>query len=183
MNFDRYLSTSYPVFHRTSVTKVRLLILLAILTIVELTLKAMSLNHFLISLEVHILIFFILLTPPMLFINYKLFLVVRKSRRNKSLSPERKKTFSVENISSCLLVVACFAVLSIPAFVYIGPRISSPDTADTLNNASLAALWCATITSMNCTFNCVIFYWKNKVLRTEGLKVVKSMKISQLFHS
>ena len=35
MNFDRYLATSYPIFHRTSVTKGRLLTLLAILIIVK----------------------------------------------------------------------------------------------------------------------------------------------------
>jgi hypothetical protein len=37
MNFDRCLATSYPIFHRTSVTKGRLLTLLAILIIVEIT--------------------------------------------------------------------------------------------------------------------------------------------------
>jgi hypothetical protein len=46
-----------------------------------------------------------------------------------------------------------------------------------LNNATLAGLWTATISLMNCTFYCLIFYWKNKVLRTEGLKVLKSLKI------
>jgi hypothetical protein len=39
MNFDRYLATSYPIVHRTSVTKGRLLTLLAILIIVEITLR------------------------------------------------------------------------------------------------------------------------------------------------
>jgi hypothetical protein len=37
MNFDRYLATYYPIFHRTSVTKGRLLTLLAILITVEVT--------------------------------------------------------------------------------------------------------------------------------------------------
>ena len=77
MNFDRYLATSYPIFHRTSVTKGRLLTLLATLIIVEITLNAMSVNNFVISFQVHGLIYCILLIPPMLFINYKLFLVVR----------------------------------------------------------------------------------------------------------
>ena len=53
MNFDRYLATSYPIFHRTSVTKGRLLTLLAILTIVEITLNVMSLNDLVISYLVH----------------------------------------------------------------------------------------------------------------------------------
>jgi multisubunit Na+/H+ antiporter MnhB subunit len=42
MSFDRYLATSYPIFHRTSVTKGRLLTLLAILIIIEVTLAVMS---------------------------------------------------------------------------------------------------------------------------------------------
>jgi hypothetical protein len=177
MNFDRYLATSYPFFHRTSVTKGRLLTLLAILIIVEGTLGVMSVNDFVISMNVHAAIFFCFFIPAMLFINYKLFLVIRKSRRDKKLAPETKKKFSLKNVSSCLLVVACLAVLSIPWSVYIGLRINSTETKDTLDNANLAAVWAKTIGFMNYTFNCLIFYWKNKVLRAEGLKVLKSMKI------
>jgi uncharacterized membrane protein len=181
MNFDRYLATTYPIFHRTSVTKGRLLTLLATLIIVDVILKVISANDF-ISDQVHAIIICILLIPAMLFINYKLFLVVRKSRKNK-ISPEMKKTFSLKNISSCLLVVACGVVVSIPWFVYIGLRINSPDTEYTLDNANVAGLWGKTMALMNCTFNCIIFYWKNKVLRTEGRKVLKSMKICRRVES
>jgi hypothetical protein len=183
MNFDRYLATSYPIFHRTSVTKGKLLTLLAILIIVEVILKVMTVNDFLISYQVHAVIFCLLLIPPMLFINYKLFLVVRKSRKNKRISREMKTPFSLKNISSCLLAVACVVVVSIPIFVYIGLRLNSPETGYTLDNANLAGLWAKTISFMNCTFNCLIFYWKNKVLRTEGLKVLKSLKICRRVES
>jgi hypothetical protein len=183
MNFDRYLATSYPIFHRTSVTKGRLLTLLAILIIFEIPMKVMSVNEFVISDQVHAIIICILLIPAMLFINYKLFLVVRKSRKNKRISPEMKKTFSLKNISSCLLAVACVVVVSIPLFVYIGLRINSPETTYTWDNANLAWIWATTISLMNCTFNCLIFYWKNKVLRTEGWKVLKSLKICRRVES
>jgi hypothetical protein len=177
MNFDRYLATSYPIFHRTSVTKGRLLTLLAILIIVDITLGVMSVNDFVISNQVYTLILCILVFPAMLFINYKLFLVVRKSRKNKRISPEIKKTFSFKNISSCLLVVASGVVLSTPASVYIGLTINSTESRHTLDNGGLAGIWTQTIALLNCTFNCLIFYWKNKVLRTEGLKILKSLKI------
>jgi hypothetical protein len=104
MNFDRYLATSYPIFHRTSVTKGKLLTLLAILIIVEITLTVMCVNDFVISGHVHITIRCILFIPPMLFFNYKLFLVVRKSRKNKRMSLDMKRTFPGKNISSCVLV-------------------------------------------------------------------------------
>ena len=177
MNFDRYLATSYPIFHRTSVTKGRLLTLLAILNIVEVILGVMSSNDFVISDEWHNAFFLVFFMLPMLFINYKLFRVVRKSRKIKRISPEIKKAFSFKNISSCLLTVACVVVLSIPIGVYAGLRISLPKTTRTLNIVYLARLWAKTIILMNGTFNCLIFYWKNKVLRTEGLKVLKSLKI------
>ena len=181
MNFDRYLATSYPIFHRTSVTKGRLLTLLAILIIVEITLKVISVKG--ISFQVYSLIICILFFPAMLFFNYKLFVVVRKSRKNKRISPDIKKTFSLKNVSSCLLVVACVVVVSIPGCVYIALRINSPETRHTLDNASLAVTWARTLALMNCTFNCLIFYWKNKVLRTEGWKVLKSMKICRRVES
>jgi hypothetical protein len=166
-NFDRYLATSHPIFHRTSVTKRRLLTFLSILIIVDLILVVMTVKYFVISFQVHILIIYILFIPVMLFFNYKLFLVVRKSRKNKRISPDMKKTFSLKNISSSLLAVACVVVLSIPTFVYIGLRKNSPEKTNTLDNANLAVSWATTIALMNCTFNCLIFYWKNKVLRTE----------------
>ena len=180
MNFDRYLATSYPILHRTSVTKGRLLTLLAILIIVEVILGVLSVNDFVLPMQVHSAIFFCFFIPAMIFINYKLFLVVRKSRRNRRIAPAMKKKFSLKNVSSCLLAVACVVVLSIPACVYIGLRITLTET-HTLDMANLAAIWGKTIASMNCTFNCLIFYWKNKVLRTEGLKVMKSMKVCQRF--
>ena len=182
MNFDRYLATYYAIFHRTSVTKGKLLTLLAILISVELTLGLMTVNNFVISQQVSLLIFFILVFPPMLFINCKLFTVTRKRRRNSGISPEMKKTFSLKNISSCLLAVACFVVLSIPTFVYIGLRTISKDPS-TLDTAHIVGLWAKTITLMNSTFNCLIFYWKNKILRTEGMKVIKGMKVCRRIRS
>ena len=177
MNVDRYLATHYPIFHRTSVTKGKLLTLFTVLVIIELTSAAMSINDLVISFQVHLLIFLAIFIPPMLFINYKLFTVARKSRRNNEISPEMKKYFSLKKISNCLLVVACLSVLSIPTFVYIGLTLTSIDTEYILNNAEFVGLWAKTIASMNSTFNCLIFYWKNKTLRAEGMKVIKSMKI------
>ena len=177
MNVDRYLATHYPIFHRTSVTKGKLLALFTVLVIIKLTSGAMSINDLVISNEVGLLIDFVIFLPLMLFINYKLFTVARKSRRNKETSPEMKKSFSLKNVSSCLLVVACLSALSIPTIVYIGLRLTSIETEFILNNAELVGLWAKTIASMNSTFNCLIFYWKEKTLRAEAMKVIKSIKI------
>ena len=177
MSVDRYLATHYPLFHRTSVTKGKLLTFFAFLFFIQITVATISVNDLVISYQVGLLIFGILVIPPMLLINYKLFTVARKNRRNKVISPEMKKSFSFKNISGCLLVVACLLVLYIPNVVHIVLRLTSKERRNALDKATLAGFWSATTAAMNSTFNCLIFYWKNKTLRTEGMKVIKSIKI------
>ena len=181
MNFDRYLAISYPLFHRTSITKKKYLTFFAILNIIEVCSALMSINDYVISFRLHYVILFGFVSPPMLFFNFKLLVAVRKSRANNRRAPMVKKAFSIKNISSCLLAVACYLALSIPVFVFVGLRMNYAKTALNLDHDVYVIMaWCVTISSMNSTFNCLIFYWKNKVLRTEGLKVIKSIKIWRL---
>ena len=183
LSFDRYLATHYPIFHRTSVTKKKLLTLFIILISIEITLVMISRTDLVIPYEVGLLIFGAMSILPMLFINYKLFTIARKRRRNKQISPEMKRSFSMKNISSCLLVVTCLICVSVPALVFLGLKLTLKEDEFTINTTELAGLWGRTIPLMNSTFNSLIFYWKNKILRTEGIKVIKSMKICRRVQS
>ena len=93
MSVDRYLATHYPIFHRTSVTKRKLLTLFAFLVTIPMTLSAITINDLVFPFEVGLLICLIIYIPSMVFINYKLFRVARKSRRNNEISPEMKKSY------------------------------------------------------------------------------------------
>ena len=174
LTFDRYLAILYPLFHRTSVTKGRLLFVFAILVLVEITLAIISLNNVVISMQVGVSIVFFILIPPMAFINFNLLriIIVRGRAYNDGSSPEMKKI--LKSISSCLLAVASFVVLTIPVFVYLGLKLTSASNMTKSLNSSgdIAGLWAKTIVSINSTLNCLIFYWKNQILRREGLKVV-----------
>ena len=81
------------------------------------------------------------------------------------------------------LSCACLIVFSIPISVCIALELTSKETAYTLDKVQLAGLWSNTAASMNSAFNCLIFYWKNKVLRAEGTKIIKSMKIPRSVQS
>ena len=96
LNFDRHLATSYPLFDRISVTKGRLLTLFAVLTAIQVILTAMFFEDSVIPFPTYILILFIFITPPMIPINFKLFVTVRKRHRNRKTSPEIKKQILVE---------------------------------------------------------------------------------------
>ena len=179
MEFDRYLAISYPIFHKTSVTKGRLLILFVALVVTQATLEWMSLDDVVLPHQVAVLIFMILVVPAMLFINYKLFTIARRTRKNKKASSgnlNSTRTFSLKDISSCLLASACLVVLSIPVLVYIAVGTASKGRSF---DEDIAGMWAKTLASTNSTFNCLIFYWKNKILRTVGRRVIKSMKIRQ----
>ena len=64
MSFERYLGAYYPIFHRTSVTRRRLLTLLAIILIFFTSLYVISTNDMIISRNVVKIIFIFASSPP-----------------------------------------------------------------------------------------------------------------------
>ena len=174
MSIERYLGAYYPIFHRTSVTRHRLLTLLAILLIFHTTFYLMSTNDMIISWTLASIIFLIIVFLPLLYLNFKLFKISREVRRRNVTSSEKRTTLCLKSISSCLLVIVCLVILSISASVYFVFDISSESKQ--ASNVRLSRVWVATIFTMNSTLNTLIFFWKNKILRTEGIKILKTLK-------
>ena len=175
MSIERYLGAYYPMFHRTSVTRRRLLTLLAVLLVVQTTSYVISANDMIIPWTIVLTITIIAISSPLLYLNFKLFKISREVRRRKAASPEKRTRINLKSISSCVLVVACLVVLSISASVYIVFDIISEN--ERASNVRLSRIWSTTVFIMNCTFNSLIFFWKNKVLRTEGIKILKTLTV------
>ena len=153
MNIEQYLGAYYPIFHRTSVTRRRLLILLAILVIPSTTLNIICVNDLIISLPVASIICMALFLPPFTFVNFKLLIIAIKVRRRRAMSPEHSKAIRLKNISSGLFAVACIALLSIPSVFNNVFILSGKST----NTEELAFTWVTTCAGMNCTFNSDLF--------------------------
>ena len=174
LSFERYLGAYYPFFHRTSVTRRRLLTLLAILFILPIILVTISVNGLVISFPMALMIFFVFVFPPFAFINYKLFKISRKMRRDNITSPNVAIfRVNLKKISTCLLAVACLVLMYTPAFFFIAFNFAEKLTSE---NTMVSRVWTATISAANSTLNCLIFFWKNDVLRREGIKVLKTLK-------
>ena len=136
-------------------------------------LHTVFLNHKAITYPVVSGVAILIFLAPSIFFNYKLFKISRKfRRRNVSPLEKRIKLSNLQNVSSCLLTVACLVFFSISHFLYV---IVSAVEGSTSNSARWSFIWVATIFRMNCTFNCLIFFWK-KVLRIEGMRVLMAMK-------
>ena len=175
MSIDRYLAIAYPLFHRVSVTKHRLLTLLALLFLFQMILAILQFaNEFIVAYPVGSLIVFAIISPPFFFVNIKMLMIVRRERRNKAEPRKASTIVKLKNISTCLLAVASFVLFSIPVCTFIAIRFVEKRTSTTTER--LFGLWIATAVSMNSTFNCLIFYWRNKILRKEGMKILKLLQ-------
>ena len=174
LSFERYVGAYYPLLHRTSLTRRRLLTLLAIILIFFTSLYVISTNDMVISRTFVKLFYIVVSSPPLLYMNFKLFKISRYLRRTK-ISSGRRTTVNLKSISVCLLVVACLVVLSISVIVFIVFDIISENKL--ASSVKFSYVWAKTTWNMNYTFNSLIFFWKNKVLRTEGMKILKALKI------
>ena len=173
MNIERYMAVFYPIFHRNSVTRRRLLTLLAILFILHATVTIISANDLIVVQIVGFIIFIAIAFPPFMFLNYKLFKICRTIRRNNAILPGKRTTVNMKIISTCLLASACLLTFSIPSTFFL---VFSFDEHSSVNNVRLSYIWAVTVCTMNSTFNSLIFFWKNKILRTEGLKFLSALK-------
>ena len=172
MCIERYLGVYYPIFHKTSVTRRRLLTLLAIIMILQTTLLIIYANDRGIFGSVALGIFMVIYFTPFIFLNYKLFKISRKIRRQNATSSELRR-ISLKHINTCLLAVACLMLWSIPVSFRVVFSLVEGSTSD---NAKISGLSAATTFAMNCSFNSLIFFWKNKLLRDEGIKIIKKIK-------
>ena len=137
-----------PIFHRTSVTKRKLASLLALLIVIEVLISASAI----IRTEIAVAISLIVYAPPMLFFNFKLFIISGK-KANNHMADDKKKTFALKNVSSCLLVVISLVVLSIPSIAYVAVAMNS-EKSTALDVVDVVGQWAKTTVSMNSTFNC-----------------------------
>ena len=181
MNIERYLGVCHPVFHRTSVTRRKLLTPLAISFMLPTLLIILSANDLVISRPVALLIFALILYPPLIFINYKLFKISRKIRRKSVILPEVMRKVDLKSIFTCLFGVASLVLLTIPTSFCLAFSFTKKSTS---NNVKISLVWAyrPTVYVANSTFNSLIFFWRNKVLRIEAMKLLKTLK-GRLFGS
>ena len=158
MSIERYLGSYYPIFHRTSVTKRRLLTLTAILLIPTCAWhmgRKMDLEFSAKATQIIAMVLFLL---PSIFVNFKLFIIARKVHRQREVSSGKGKTKNLKNISTALWVVACLMLLCIPSSLNIALYLARMST----NTINLSFIWSYTCATMNSTLNALIFSGRTK---------------------
>ena len=166
MTLERYLGLTYPLFHRKSVTKRRMLSVLVVSQTLSLIPNTLSFEFHFIELLAVVVVG--VLKILIILMNIKAFLIAKtwkeRMASDKKINPSFKKYYV------CLLAVGCFFVCYCPAIVY-----NVLTLARTIEGSSKTRffLWATTLISINSTINSFIFFWNNNVLRKEGIKLLK----------
>ena len=191
MNIERYAALAHPYFHQRSITRRNLLALLLFLELFGLVQLILSYRNFVLPAEIAPTCFLGIMFFLLFFLNYKMFIIARRIRKNDnrviaSLCQSLRdipaafsvvsNTSTLNGISTCLFAFLCFFICCCPALLHNCVLLVSKSLLN--YNVVLAwGLWASTLASMNSTFNCLIFFWKNKVLRNEGKTILKGGSI------
>ena len=172
MNMDRYLAIAHPFFYQAKITKRRILqfmivvqlifVLPVVYTVFLVHLRA-YIQPQIFNMQTKVILIYTatsvaLLLCTMIFMNYKMFMIARQKKQAIRESSMLKRN------STCLWVIGCFLICTIPLIVYCLLFVSSLGFMRDKNVQKTFNFWQSTIGTMNCTFNCVILFWRNRSL-------------------
>ena len=101
-------------------------------------------------------------------------------QKNKHKKRNKLPMLRLQNVSTCILAVACFTVCSLPGMIFNALNMSMGAEWFGANNFKLTLLWVQTFITMNSSFNTLVFFWKNKILRKEGKQAFKKFRKTSL---
>jgi hypothetical protein len=176
LNFEIYLSIMYPIFHKTKITNRRVLKILCITVMISIVRSYLFTFHVSERAATLFVTIFILLTLIALaFIHIKISVAVYKRRRigftsgvQSSHVPQSKSFLhGVREAKSCLLILFCTVFCYLPSAIEGG--LEKNTFAIVLFNP-----WKCTSVLAASVLNCIVFFWRNGILRKEAKHIIHS---------
>ena len=193
LNVERFLALTRPYFHERSVTKTKLVCFQSFFTIIIVCVSPLPyiIPKGIFAVDIFTVVSMSLLLFLLIYGNYKMFKIAKSKSEDERVFPitatsgniirQKRILISLKNISTCFLVVGCFFLCSCPFIIYsillVSTQMSSYDPQELLK----LNLWSATFVSINSTLNCLIFFWRNSILRREGVKLIDGFR-RRIFH-
>ena len=190
LNIERYTAIIHPIWHRKTATKRRLIFiwitlwLLNILNVVS-RMFLPRLSKIIVAIVIFVLCF------TTLFTYISIFRVVNKKKSftpcntvGHSTSRANCQSEETRNIAAFLRelkmakVYFAIVVLAFVCFLPAGIGLHAlkypwNKSEKERSSVTIAYTWTNTLITMNSTLNCLIFFWANRKLRREALKLVK----------
>ena len=177
LNVEIYLSIIHPIYHKTKVTNGRLLKMLGIAVFISVGRSYLFVFHIGKRVAQLVLTVIIFATLVLLaYIHIKISIVVFKRRRIGFVSValpsigRQSKSFlhGVKEAKSCLMVLLCTIFCYLPSAVRDGMLTETKFQI-------LFHPWRAT-TALTASFlNCIVFFWRNGILRKEAKNIIQKI--------
>ena len=193
LNIERYMAIIHPIWHRTKVTQQRLMFiwsmmwLLAVVDLVSLFFRP--------RVKIITVIVILTLCCTSLFTYVSIFRAARKRKGLTACDTVGQHTNNCngqvsKNMASFLhelqiaktyftIVVLAFVCFLPAAIVVKGFKYPWNESEKRRTSVTIAYTWVTTLTSLNSTLNCLIFFWSNKMLRREAFKLVKNFSTTE----
>ena len=191
LNIERYTAIIHPIWHRKTATKRRLIFIWIILWLLNI-LNVVSRLFLPLLSKIIVLIAIYTLCGTTLFTYISIFRVARKKKSSTACNAVdheincgncrgevsgnmatflREIKMAKTYFAIVVLAFVCFLPWGIGVHVLKYPWNKSENERSTV---AMALTWTNTLIIINSTLNCLIFFWANKMLRREALKLVKS---------
>jgi hypothetical protein len=188
MSFERYMGVLYPFIHRVEVTKGRLLKCFISICCLQTLLQAACLwfGKPMIArgfFSANMLLFLAFTTFVYAKI-YRYFIKKNRSHPGREVANAAQDSAGkqiqflkeLKIAKSCFLVVLSNLVCCLPSIIYLAILSPTPNF-----HVMTVKKWLYILSMFNSTANSLIFFWRNKELRTEGLKQMRISLDCRLF--
>ena len=180
MSVERYLALKYPFFHHTAVTKRRLLLFQAFFMIMIVSVSSLLHFHWETFGNVVTIVFISLFLFLLIYLNYNMFIIAKSknievsSLKTQSDEESKRRKLNFKNISTCPVAISCFFICALPHIIY--SILNSTNTLSSEQGMKIFKFCAITFIDINSTLNCLIFFWRNSILRREGMKTIKRFR-------
>ena len=186
LNGEIYLSIIHPIFHKIKITNRRVLKILFVVVIISILrsyLFAFHINK--IAAKFFVTIFLVLTLLVLTFIHMKISMAVYKRRRvgfqgnvqSSNMSQSKSFLHGVREAKSCLLVLFCTVICYLPAVI----------EDSMMNNGTFMVVvfnpWRNSSVLSASFLNCIVFFWRNAILRKEAKNIFRSINVRCFLNS
>ena len=179
LNVERFLAIKFPFFHQNKVTKKRLVGFTAILESLILLLESLASFSIIPGMMFLCLPLIVII---LVYLNFEMYKIAKSKERRTpcTITTENVRKRKHHKTLPTFVLVVCLMVFTLPTTAWLAYKthLSRHPLLFNINEVHLS-LWSQTTIAMNSTLNCLVFFWKNSILRREGLKIVKKLNFCE----
>ena len=164
INFERYMGILHPFIHREKVTKARLMKFTVFALVLQTVLFFISIINVQVFPRVLAATTLFLISST-IYVYMRIFFAVKNGLKGNRKSKLLKQ---LKLAGSSFIIVVCFLACSLPSTIAYIDRLEIP------SNFSLVVRrrWFAWLIMLSTTLNSVIFFWRDKAMRSRGKQLI-----------